>query len=335
MPLRHGTAFLTPPLREAQLAFPYVFPACCTQGVLHSCVLFKDRIKLRWFFRRWKMKSFLLADIGNTSIKLAFGNEHGLGQAYSLPTRVQHTADSLGLSLLQILAAEGLSTDLLLGCAVCSVVPDVSSLFARACARYLRQPALHFPADLPPNLKNGYSQPHEVGADRLLAACAARTLFPGPASIISVDYGTATTFDCVVGDTYLGGLICPGLFSSRNALAANTAKLPRISLDVSCTEAVIGRDTETSMSHGFLFGFASLTEGLCRRLARQLPPPVFVVGTGGDALSLSKICGAFDAVRPDLLLEGLLMLCLGSRDGSFAAYSFTRDRPGISKEFSS
>ena len=37
----------------------------------------------------------------------------------------------------------------------------------------------------------------------------------------------------------------------------------------------------------------------------------------------------------DLLLEGLLMLCLGSRDGSFAAYSFTRDRPGTSKEFSS
>lgn len=281
------------------------------------------------------MKSFLLADIGNTSIKLAFGNGQGLGRAYSLPTRVQHTADSLGLSLLQILSAEGLSPDELLGCAVCSVVPDVCSLFARACVRYLRQSALLFPADLPQVLKNGYSQPHEVGADRLLAACAARMLFPAPASIISVDYGTATTFDCVAGDTYLGGLICPGLFSSRNALAANTAKLPRISLEVSGTEAVIGRDTETSMSHGFLFGFAALTEGLCHRLARQLPPPVFVVGTGGDALSLSKICGAFDAVRPDLLLEGLLMLCLGGRDGSFAAYSFTRECPGTSKEFSS
>jgi type III pantothenate kinase len=261
------------------------------------------------------MKRFLLADIGNTSIKLAFGDEKGLGPAYSLPTRVQHTADSLGLSLMQILSAEGMAPDDLRGCVLCSVVPDVCSLFEKACQRYLRLPALRFPADLPPCLENGYSQPQEVGADRLLAACAARLLFPDPVSIITIDYGTATTFDCVARDTYLGGLICPGLFSSRNALAANTAKLPRISLDIHDSEAIIGRNTETSMSHGFLFGFAALTEGLCNRLARQLPAPVFVVGTGGDAQSLSKICGAFDAVRPDLLLEGLLLLSLRSSSG--------------------
>ena len=127
-------------------------------------------------------------------------------------------------------------------------------------------------------------------------------------SVISVDFGTATTFDCVSGNTYLGGLICPGLFSARTALAANTAKLPRISLEMTESEVRIGSNTITSMNHGFLFGFAAMTEGLCERLKAQLPGPVFVVGTGGAARDLSRICRAFDTVRPDLILEGLRLL---------------------------
>ncbi|MBP3731312.1 MAG: type III pantothenate kinase [Mailhella sp.] len=251
----------------------------------------------------------LLVDIGNTSIKLAFADEHGIESVYSLPTKVQHSVDSLGLSLRQLLSLEKKDPADISECALCSVVPDVASMFKRACIRYLQRHPLNFPEDFALVLKNGYRHPHEVGADRLLAACAARMLYTEPPSIISVDFGTATTFDCVSGDTYLGGLICPGLFSSRNALAACTAKLPLISLDVSEPALVIGRDTETSMAHGFLFGFAAMTEGLCRRLKMQLPLPAFVLGTGRDAQSLSKICSAFDAVRPDLLLEGLHLFC--------------------------
>ena len=122
---------------------------------------------------------------------------------------------------------------------------------------------------------------------------------------------SATTFDCVSGNTYLGGLICPGLFSSRNALAANTAKLPRISLEMTDSHVSIGKSTITSMNHGFLFGFAAMTEGLCERLKEELPGPTLVVGTGGAAHDLARICRAFDVVRPDLILEGLRLLWAG------------------------
>jgi len=250
----------------------------------------------------------LLVDIGNTCIKLLFSSGDLQGAAVSLPTRAHHTPDSIGLSLLQLLTLRGLVPDDLDACVVCSVVPDVNDIFCAACRKYLKREPLSFPGDFSIDMVNGYERPQEVGADRLLAAFAARRLFPEAASIISVDFGTATTFDCVSGNTYLGGLICPGLFSARNALAAETAKLPRISLEIEETTAIIGRSTATSMTHGFLFGFAAMTEGLCERLKAQLPGPVFVVGTGGVTQDLSRICHAFDAVCPDLILEGLHLL---------------------------
>ena len=256
-------------------------------------------------------EQLLLADIGNTCIKLVFARPDALQAAYSLPTRAQHTADSLGLSLLQLLSLQGLAAKDLAACVVCSVVPDVNTLFQEACRKYLGKAPLSFPGDFTIDMKNGYDQPQEVGADRLLAAFAARKLFPDTPSLISVDFGTATTFDCVSGNTYLGGLICPGLFSSRNALAANTAKLPRISLEMTDSHVSIGKSTITSMNHGFLFGFAAMTEGLCERLKEELPGPTLVVGTGGAAHDLARICRAFDVVRPDLILEGLRLLWAG------------------------
>ena len=254
----------------------------------------------------------LLADIGNTCIKIVFARPDALEATYSLPTRLQHTADSLGRSLRPLLSLQKLAPEDITACLVCSVVPDVGTLLHEAMHRYLHRTPLTFPGDFAIDLVNGYDQPQEVGADRLLAAFAARKLFPDARSLISVDFGTATTFDCVSGNTYLGGLICPGLFSSRNALAANTAKLPRISLEMTEDHVRIGSNTITSMNHGFLFGFAAMTEGLCERLKEQLPGPVLVVGTGGAAHDLSRICRAFDTVRPDLILEGLRLLWIRS-----------------------
>lgn len=257
--------------------------------------------------------ALLLVDIGNTCIKLLFSGLDSPERACSLPTKAAYTVDSLGLSLRQLLGLHGVDYSALKACLVCSVVPDVAALFYLACERYLHLRPLSFPEDFSIDLANGYERPQEVGADRLLAAFAARRLFPEARSLISVDFGTATTFDCVTENTYLGGLICPGLFSSRDALASATAKLPRISLAMVDREVSIGKNTAMSMAQGFLFGFAAMTEGLCERLKRQMPGPVFVVGTGGVARELSDICRAFDAVRPDLILEGLKLLWLEGR----------------------
>ena len=255
----------------------------------------------------------LLADIGNTCVKIGLADASGLGETWSLPTRIPHTSDSLGLALTGLLGRSGLGEGDVAACAVCSVVPDLTPMLRDAVARYLACPTLNFPEDFAPGLENRYDNPNQVGADRLLAAFAARRLFPEPASLISVDFGTATTFDCVTGEAYLGGLICPGVLSSHGALATGTAKLPRISLEADADAPLIGSNTSTSMRHGFVFGFAAMTEGLCSRLRKQLPGPCLVLGTGGFAPAIARVSTCLDHVRPDLILEGLRLAWKQSR----------------------
>lgn len=250
----------------------------------------------------------LFFDIGNTNTKIGLGSAGGPLTAYVMPTDERLTADKFGLTLLEILRHMGLAPGELSGAVASSVVPGMGQLVKTACSRFLGLTLLFAPEDLPVPLENRYARPHEVGADRLVGAYAARRLFPDAGSIISVDFGTATTFDCVEDNAYLGGLICPGVLSSVSALAVGTAKLPRFSLEVTDKAPVPGRSTSTSLNHGFVFGFASMTEGLTARLARDMKSPNVVVGTGGFAAALAEVTNCFTAVKPDLPLEGLRLL---------------------------
>lgn len=254
------------------------------------------------------MSTILLFDIGNTNIKIGFADDNGIIRQFSLPTDRGQTADGLGLALEGLCRHVGIALDQISACVASSVAPAVAQLVHRACRSFLGREVSFAPEDILIPLENKYARPQEVGADRLVGAFAARRLMPDAKSIISVDYGTATTFDFVTDSTYLGGLICPGVLSSVEALALRTAKLPHIALDIDAREPAIGISTASSINHGFVFGFAAMTEGICARMAAQLPGPVHVVATGGFAHSLARVVPCFTIVRPDLLLEGLRIL---------------------------
>ncbi|MCG8532494.1 MAG: type III pantothenate kinase [Desulfovibrionales bacterium] len=255
----------------------------------------------------------LLFDIGNTNIKIGITQRELLATTYVLPTDPHQTCDSIGFRILDILSHLGLGIDAIDACVGSSVVPDMNPIVRAAVKRYVKQPLLLAPEDISIPLENHYERPEQVGADRLVGAYAARKLYPEARSIVSVDFGTATTFDCVQDNAYLGGLICPGVKSAASALASNTAKLPQISLEVQSNMPVFGRSTSTSINHGFIFGFASMTEGLCKRLADTLEGPMQVVATGGFAKDIARVTPCFDHVRPDLLMEGLRILYLENR----------------------
>jgi type III pantothenate kinase len=256
----------------------------------------------------------LLFDVGNTNIKFCPATSEALGASFALPSAESECGDLIGLHLDVLLRRQQITPDRIEACIASSVVPALTLPLRHACRRFLDRDLLLAPEDLPIPLENRYASPSEVGADRLVGAFAARRLLPSAPSIISVDYGTATTFDCVSGNAYLGGLICPGVLSSATALASRTAKLPHIGLDVDDIRPEVGRSTVMSINHGFVFGFAAMTEGLCRRLAEPLAGPVSVIATGGFAGSLAKVVRCFDALRPDLLLEGLRLLYYESKE---------------------
>lgn len=245
----------------------------------------------------------LLCDIGNTTLKFGFAD---CSATYTFPTRPDATADSLGLRLAGALKHGGITQVEI--CIAASVVPALDYTLKQAVTKYLGCQTLFVPNDLPVPLENHYSRPQEVGADIIVGAYSARLVFPEAPSLIVVDFGTAATFACVEHNAFTGGLIFPGPATAASALASHTAKLPHVSLTMEDREAAPGQDTATSIRHGLILGYACLTEGLCNMLRRQLQEPVKLIATGGFSKILSQRLNIFDAVLPDLVLNGLAAL---------------------------
>jgi type III pantothenate kinase len=156
-------------------------------------------------------------------------------------------------------------------------------------------------------------RPAEVGADRIVNALAAARLYGAPAVV--VDFGTATTLDCVGPDgAYVGGAIAPGLELGLEALAARTAKLPRIELRT--PDRAIGRDTVSAMQAGTVFGYQALATGLLARVRAELaesagiaPSEVRAILTGGlSGAPWARGVEGVDVIDPDLTLKGLAIL---------------------------
>lgn len=251
----------------------------------------------------------IVIDVGNTSIKFGFVKNANIFSSFTLPSEVNiHTADSLGLQLSAMLARLSCKLEEVEAFCISSVVPAFDQLFIDMAHTYFQADVYIVGKNINVPLENCYENPHEVGADRLMAAYAARMLYPNEANIISVDFGTATTFDCVENNAYLGGLICPGVLSSHAALSQKAAKLPRIALEVEGESPQIGRNTATSISHGFVYGFVALTEGLLTRLSRQLTQKPFIIATGGFAPEIARHISLVDTVEPNLILIGLVHL---------------------------
>lgn len=145
----------------------------------------------------------------------------------------------------------------------------------------------------------------EVGADRIVNAVAAATLYGG--NLIIVDFGTATTFCAVTAKReYLGGAIAPGIGISCEALYEKTAKLPRI--DVEVPERCIGRNTVEAMHAGVFFGYIGLAREIVQRMKREFAEDARVIGTGGWGIFIARYCDFIDIFNPVLTLEGLRII---------------------------
>jgi len=247
----------------------------------------------------------LAMDIGNTHTVLGLFEDKELGADWRIATRKSATADEIGVLLGALFGGAGIEAAAITGAIISSVVPDLNGPYTEACQRYLNLEPLF----VGPGVKTGmpilYENPHDVGADRIVNAVAAIERFGAP--VIVLDFGTATTFDVVgPGGEYLGGVISPGLDSSAEALFAKAARLHRV--DVRRPQRVIGRNTEQSIQSGLFHGYASLVEGLVKRVRDDLGHDAPVVATGGLAPIFEPEMPYLAASDPGLTLEGLRLI---------------------------
>ncbi len=144
-----------------------------------------------------------------------------------------------------------------------------------------------------------------MGADRIVNALAAFEIMGGP--VIAVDFGTATTFDCISrSGEYLGGAIFPGIHISMEALFERTSMLHRV--EIARPKTVIGRTTTASLQSGLLYGYAGVVDSMVERIRGELGPEARVVATGGLAGRVASESSAIERVEPFLTLEGLRII---------------------------
>ncbi len=251
----------------------------------------------------------LAIDIGNTNIVLGVFRGRDLVHSWRLATSRERTVDELGLMVTQLLERGGFPTSAIDGVVMASVVPPLTATMLEMSQRYIGPRPLNLEPGVVTGMPNLYDNPEEVGADRLVNGIAAVERYGRQrgSPLIVVDFGTATTFDAISAKgEYLGGVICPGIQISADALFQRAARLPRI--DVRKPPEVIGRTTVGSMQSGLFYGYVGMVEGLVHRLRAALGGSAFCVATGGLAESIAPETTVVDAIDRDLTLHGLLIL---------------------------
>jgi type III pantothenate kinase len=124
---------------------------------------------------------------------------------------------------------------------------------------------------------------------------------------VIVDFGTATTFDCVSAKgEYLGGVICPGIGISADALFQRTARLPRV--EIRKPVRVIGTNTVGSLQSGLYYGYLGLVDGILERLLEELGNDAKVIATGGLGPMIGTGSKYIKTVDDFLTLEGLRII---------------------------
>ena len=247
----------------------------------------------------------LVVDIGNTHTVLGVYEGDRLTHDFRVETSRDRTTDEFHVLLASLLQTYGIDRTRVRASILASVVPSVTDVVVEAIDRAFD----HDPIVVAPGVKTGvrllYENPKEVGADRIVNAVAAYDRVGG--AVIVVDFGTATTFDCISeSGEYLGGAIAPGMVISASALFSRAAKLPFA--DIAKPPKAIGRNTVHSMQSGIVFGYVGLVDGLVRRLKGEMGGETAVLATGGLAGLIEPMSETIQDVDEFLTLDGLRLI---------------------------
>lgn len=251
----------------------------------------------------------LAIDVGNTNAVFALFNDRVIKARWRISTDARRTADEYAVWLNQLLALEGFVRQDISQVIISTVVPRALHNLQVLSRKYFSVEPLIAgvePADW--QMQIDVDEPKSLGADRAVNSIAAHALHPG--DIIIIDFGTATTYDVVdYTGAYKGGIIAPGINLSLDALVQAAAKLPRIAIETPRNNrSVIGRNTEDQMQIGVFWGYVAMMEGLVARMRAEIGRPAKVIATGGLAVLFDEHTTIFDAVEPDLTLQGLAMI---------------------------
>jgi len=249
----------------------------------------------------------LAVDVGNTNIVIGLFEGDVMKGFWRLETSQRKSADEYGATLKQLFRVDGYDFDIVDAVIISSVVPNMAYTLSHIAEKYFNCKAMFVGPEMNLGYKLTYDDPKALGADRIVNAAAAVSMFDAP--VIIIDYGTATTY-CAVdeNDVYVGGVIQPGIKISSDALFEKTSKLPKIEL--SAPEKVIGTNTVHCMQSGAVYSAVGATEYIVAKMKEELggSKDPLVIATGGLSSLVADNTNSIDVVDKLLTLKGLLVL---------------------------
>lgn len=248
----------------------------------------------------------LAIDVGNTNTVIGLFKEDKLFRDWRISTRKKTTGDEFGIIIKSLFAENSICEKSITKVVISSVVPEMDFVISSFVKNYLINAKAFWinsksVSKLMPVL---YTNPKEVGADRIINGIAAYKKYKK--ALIVIDFGTATTFDVISKKgEYLGGAIAPGIKISSDALFNVTSKLPRVEL-VDPPPNIIGKDTISSIKSGLLHGYASMVDGMVDKIKKEMDEDPDVIATGGLSVVMEQISDSINKINPFLTLEGML-----------------------------
>lgn len=256
----------------------------------------------------------LVLDVGNTNTVLGVfapasrdsaDHYERLVADWRVGTIQEQTVDEYGVLFRNLFAMDNIDFRVIRGIVISSVVPPLDSTLRQVCEKYFKIKPLFIEPGVRTGMPVQYDNPAEVGADRIVNSVAAFEKYGGPCVV--VDFGTATTFDAVSKKgEYLGGVICPGIGISAEALFERTARLPRV--DIRKPARIIGSNTVGSLQSGLYYGYLGLVDGILQMLLAELGSDSKVVATGGLAPLIGTASKYISEVDENLTLHGLRII---------------------------
>ena len=245
----------------------------------------------------------ILIDVGNTNIVFAVSSNNLIKRIIRINTnqnknKLKTLINSIIINYSAIKIIDNRKVAI-----ISSVVPSLNSIIANILKKNLINAFIIKARDIKPFLKINYNL-KEIGADRLANSMA--IIKTKITNSIVVDFGTATTFEVIKNNIFLGGIIFPGINLSKNTLI-NQASLLK-NTEVIKTKKVVANNTKQSIQSGFYWGYLLAINGLIKKISKENKFKPKIILTGGLANIFKNDIRPKPIVRPNLTLEGLQII---------------------------